>query len=136
MGDIGFALTSGAIGAILASLVSAWLTARQEVKRLKLDTFRRIAGWRFTIANSVVGQADSTEFFAALNEAAIVFHRAPRVISALEAIREHGQGHQSENLIELLRAMMADLRIRQGTLSTTLLSTPLIPGRAGTSKPA
>jgi hypothetical protein len=134
MGDIGLALTSGAIGAILASLVYAWLPARQEVKRLKLDTFRRIAGWRFTIANGVIGQADSTEFFAALNEAAIVFHRAPRVISALEAIRKRGQGHQNENLIELLRAMM-DLRIRQGTLGTTLLSTPLIPGRAVTGKP-
>lgn len=69
------AIVASLFSGIVGVGISAWFFARFERRKLKMDTARRLIGYRFDIT----GQ----EFSAAMNELVVVFADSPEVINAM-----------------------------------------------------
>lgn len=92
---------------------------RSVMRELKIDTLRRVMGLR--------AQPPTKEWASSLNEIAVVFNDSTPVISTLVRfeghIRIHG-GHSNELLVELLTAMMEDLKLTAAGLDGEFLLRP------------
>jgi len=90
-----------------------------ERARLKFDCLRRIAGHRAI--------SPSPEWLAALNEVFVVFNDAEPVMRELakfeRTIRATG-GHRNEELVDLIKAMMNDLRLSRELIDDEFLLRP------------
>ena len=116
-------LATGLLGALIGAYTSNYW-AHNKIYEIKIDTLRRIMGNRFTIVEGATGR-DANELFSALNEAVIVFHDSPEVIRSLDRLRVHGQGKESDNLVNLFRAMFADIGIEYEGLNDSFFTHPL-----------
>ena len=115
-------LSSGLIGVILSILYYRKYEKRQQ----KFDTLRRLLGYRFAIAETQENTAEHSreEFFAALNEAFVVFHDSPHVLKALEAYHED---LSQDNRLRLFKTICQNLKIPY-EFNDSFFERPFIPG--------
>ena len=89
--------------------------------RLKFDCLRRVAGYRAT-------PIFPPEFFAAMNEAFVVFNDSEPVLRALISLQRGGGTAQGNYpLLDLMKAMLDDLRLGRRILDDDFLLTPFGP---------
>ena len=114
-------LLSGLIGVI----VSTCFYRRYENRKQKFDTLRRLVANRFAIAegqeNSLEGSREA--FFAALNEAIVVFHDSTTVADALDKYREDSS---NDNFIRLFKAICKNLKVSY-ELNDSFFERPFTP---------
>lgn len=104
------------ISALLSGLLGVGITIRSnrryEKRQQKLDTLRRLCGYRYSLDPSIVDAGEAArsreDFFAALNEVFIMFHDVKPVI---EALKQHHETMTPETLVTLLKVMCADLNV-------------------------
>jgi len=109
--EVVLALLAGLLGGLLAPLLTDRLHRENEINELQLDTFKRIAGYRFKLTPQNLA-CNADEYYSALNEAAVVFHDAPTVRAALNQYRLNvDDDNANEYLLAVLKAMMTDLEI-------------------------
>jgi hypothetical protein len=106
------------VSALAAVAVTLHFDRSFTIRDLQRSTFERIAGWRFKMAPKQL-KCNGDEFFAALNEAEVVFHDNAEVRIALDGIRAQGPNNDVY-LATALREMMIVLKIdpplREGAL--------------------
>jgi uncharacterized protein DUF6680 len=106
---------SGLIGVIVTLLVQR----RRELRQRKLDCLRRVAAYR--------AMPIKEPWLEALNEIFVTFNQSPKVLKALSTfernIRATG-GHRNEDLLDLIKAMMADLKLSREGLDDEFLLSP------------
>ena len=109
------ALISGAV----ATAITIYVQARAAMKVRKLDCLRRVVAYRFAL--------QCAEWLAALNEIAVTFNDAPKVMDRLHAfertIRATG-GHRNEELLDLIKQMMHHLRLSLSRLDDEFILRP------------
>ena len=119
---------------ILSSLVSGLVTLgistsytggmKAESRSLRcFDTSPRIAT---PLLGSPIPDA-SSRFFAALNEAFVIFHDSHQVLVALNDFHKY-PGRARDNTVELFKAMCNDLRFDRKWLDDEYFLTPFVPG--------
>ncbi|WP_193316437.1 hypothetical protein [Methylorubrum populi] len=87
--------------------------------RLKFDCLRRVAGHR-------TASSFRPEWFAALNEIYVVFNDSPAVLQKMVAFQRSAfRGSASnEDLLDLIKAMMDDLKLDRSMLDDGFLLSP------------
>ncbi len=125
-------LLSGAIGAIVGSLAAAIYTNSfsriQEIRRVKLDTLRKLAATRYMLTSGYGDRPDA--FLQALNEASIVFQDSPKVLGVLEELHSDVLGGRvndpilEQHLLKLFQAMFDNLGIDHGNLRDSYITKP------------
>lgn len=97
------ALISGLIGV----LISARFFSRLEKRKLKIDTARRLLGYRYDVT--------SEQFSVAINEVFVVFGDSSKVLKAMqdfyEALSAPGKPHADERLVTFLKTICEDVGI-------------------------
>jgi hypothetical protein len=98
-------IISSLLSVLIGVLVSSWFYARQEKKRIKIDTARRLLGFRY----HVTGEG----FTQALNEAIIVFSDNPGIVKAIEELHTTAtmldKSKINNKLVLLLKAVCKDV---------------------------
>jgi hypothetical protein len=127
------ALFSGLISAIVSvavsAIVSKWLYDRRkhdEARQMKMQLLQQIMGYRH---GATLQASDSTRerFVAALNQVFPVFYGSQDVMVAIRLFREN-PGETPKRVVELVRAMMKDLKMDPAPLDDDFFLTPLTPG--------
>jgi hypothetical protein len=149
LGDVVLALTSGALGAIGAEIVSVWhfgklakdyaALAKQleaerhvfEIHRIKLEALRKIAGAR-TALSPLTFRENVRRFYEGLNEVMVIFSDSNAVSSALIAFKAAlGTPNSNDRLLDLFKAMCRDVGIEPSALNDSMFLQPFLPGPSG-----
>jgi len=127
-------LSSEALGAIAAVIISIIYYRRYEKRKWKEDTLKRLAAHRYAIAEGA-SQEGKAEFFAVLNEVFVVFHDAPEVLDALGTMhKELGMpGRLSENMATLFKRMCENLGIDHQRFNDSFFENPFTPSGSTTA---
>ena len=122
------------LSGLLGVIISTYYYRRNEKRKLKQDTLRKLLAYRH------VGVPGSTEmaresFFAALNDVFAVFHDSREVIQALQTL--HAELKRPErlrdHLIRLFKRIFKDLSIDLEGVNDSFFLHPFVdgPGLAG-----
>ena len=116
-------LLSGLIGVI----VSSCFYRKYENRKQKFDTFRRLLGNRFAIAEGRESNAERSreEFFAALNEVFVVIHDSVPVRNALNKYHE---SKSQDDRLRLFKAICKNLKVSY-KFNDSFFEKPFTPGR-------
>ena len=116
---------SSLLSGLLAALLTVAFYQHQDVRKAKLDTLRRITGYRWCIMGKGRGsQYVRDQFSAAMNESVVVFNDSSDVVTALQIYNDHVGSGSSDKLIDdvinIIKAMCNDLDLKS-PLNDTLL---------------
>ncbi|HEY5705342.1 MAG TPA: hypothetical protein VIS96_07195 [Terrimicrobiaceae bacterium] len=124
-----FALGSSLLSGAVAVVISTLYYRHFELRRIKVDCFRRLLGARYAITPDQHSPGAVETFFFALNEAALIFSGVPAVISALKTL--HADLPRSErlhdNVVNLFRAMADHLGLSREELQDSFFLMPFKP---------
>jgi len=99
------AIISSLLSGLIGVIISSWFYNRLEKRKFKLDTVRRLLGYRY----HVTGEG----FSRALNEAFIVFADNSEVVKAIEnfhvAIISPGKPDIDNKLLSVFKAVCKDV---------------------------
>lgn len=115
-------LISAIISGSIAVFISTWIYKKNELRKTKLDVFRKLMGYRYDIY--------SKEFSEALNSIFVIFYKSDKVIAALKNFHEATVSTQRENakieakIIELFKAISYDLGISVDAVSDNFFLMP------------
>ncbi|WP_339271712.1 DUF6680 family protein [Paenibacillus sp. FSL K6-1330] len=115
-------LASAILSGSVAVFISTWIYKKNEARKIKLDVFRKLMGYRYNIY--------SKEFAEALNSLFVVFYESKEVISALKNFHEtvtstHRETAKIEaKLLELFKCISRDLDISADAISDNFFLTP------------
>ncbi|GIP08153.1 hypothetical protein J1TS5_03230 [Paenibacillus macerans] len=115
-------LASAIISGAIAVFISTWIYKKNELRKAKLDVFRKLMGFRYDIY--------SKEFAEALNSIFVIFYKSDEVIVALKnfhdaTISTHKETSKVEaKLLELFKAISNDLGINVGAFSDNFFLMP------------
>ena len=114
--DIFSIVAGGAGGAVATLTIQLWWQSKATTKQLKLDCLRRVAAHRSGPATK--------EFAAALNEVFVTFNKSAQVVRRMETFQatiNRTGGHSNDELMDLLKSMMADVGLKYDHISDTFL---------------
>lgn len=124
-------LISSLLSGLLGVLVSTFYYHRYEKRKVKFDTLRRLAATCYALTGRGT-EASKADFFAALNEAHIVYYDAPTVLERLAVMHNELRqpGRLDDNIVELFRAIFDHLGIKREALKDSFILRPFTPGKA------
>ena len=119
-------LISSLLSGLISVIISSCFYRRYENRKQKFDTCRRLLGNRFAITEGQESNAESSreEFFAALNEAVVVFHDSAPV---LDALNEFHKSKSTDSHLRLFKAICKNLKVRY-EFNDSFFDTPFTPG--------
>ena len=124
-------LISSLASGLLGVIISTFYYRRYEERKIKLDTARRILGFRYDIR--------SEGFTQALNEAFVVFHDSPRVTQALgefhEVITLEHSKIANEKLICLFKAVCDEVGVAYDAFNDSYFLQPFNPNPETVAQP-
>jgi len=98
-------IISSLLSGLIGIFISSWFYARQEKKRMKIDTARRLLGFRYHLTGE--------GFTQALNEAFIVFSDNAVIVKAIEelyvATISPSKPDIENKILSLLKAVCKDV---------------------------
>ncbi|MBU1259694.1 MAG: hypothetical protein KJ757_02970 [Planctomycetes bacterium] len=108
-------IISSLLSVLIGVFVSSWFYTRQEKKRIKIDTARRLLGFR----HHLTGEG----FTQALNEAFIVFSDNAIIVKAIEELHvtatSPGKPDIENKLLTLLKAVCKDVNCLPDNINDT-----------------
>ena len=110
---------SAIFSGLLGVTVTLCVQKRRELRLRKLDCLRRVAAYRSIPLKE--------SWFDALNEIFVTFNQSTEVISSLikfERTIRVSDGHRNEDLLDLIKAMMKDLKLSRENLDDEFLLRP------------
>jgi hypothetical protein len=123
---LGTILLSGFLSSVTAACITLYFQRRTARLDRKLDCLRRVAAFRSV--------PPKKEWLEALNEICITFNGSEEVMNALAKferdIRATG-GHKNELLVDLIKAMMDDLKLSRVKFDEEFLLRPFGSKLAG-----
>ena len=110
-------IISSLISGLIGIFVSSWFYSKMEKRKLKLDTVRRLLGYRYHIK--------SEGFSTALNEAVFIFADNQEVAKAIEELHTcaitPGQPDIDNKLLSLFKAVCKDTKCLPKNMNDTYL---------------
>ncbi len=127
--DTEIVVISSLLSGLIGVGVSTWFFVRHERRKQKFEVLRKIVGTRFALTQKT-NPASKAEFFSALNEVVILFHKDKDVITALHTLHRELKvpNRLDDNLVTLFKAMCANLNIKNGGLNDEFFLRPFTPG--------
>jgi hypothetical protein len=123
-----FAIGTSLVSGFIAVIVSIWHYKLSEIRKLKLDCFRKLLGSRYVLIPGEHSSSSKEILFQALNEVVIVFSDSNKVIQALKVLHENLMGSRPElfedNITSLFKAMTDDLKLDRTTLNDSFFLKP------------
>jgi hypothetical protein len=124
-----FALGSSVLSGAVAVVISTLYYRHFELRKLKIDCFRRLLGARYAITLGQHSPGATETFFFALNEAVLIFFGAPAVVFALKTLQTDlpRPDRFEDNVVSLFRAMADHLGLSRDVLNDSFFLTPFKP---------
>ena len=116
-------LSSGFLGA----LITAYFQRRRYTKGIKVDTLRRLAAYRYHLANRTVSATG--EPFVALNEIFVVYSDETKVLKELKTFHDRlstSPGAMTDDLLRLVKAMAKATKTELG-VADNFITDPFVP---------
>lgn len=111
--------------------ISTWFYRRHEKRKQKFEVLRTLAANRHALTNTSDPEA-SSQFFAALNEAFVIFYDSKKVLEALNNFHKY-PGRDRDNSVELFKAICQNLGINREFLDDEFFLTLFVPVRKASS---
>ena len=126
MGNIMITILCSLISGLLGVLISNWQYKKYEKKKIKMETFRRVVGYR----HCLVGNSQDNEFLSALNEVFVVFNEDKEVINALKKLHEvlNLSDRLVDNLVTLITEMCKVLNVNYSQVNDSFFEKPFSRG--------
>lgn len=126
MNNVLITIISSLISGLIGIFISNYFYKKSEKNKLKMQTFRKIVGYRYCIADNSNSEDEYNEFFSALNEVFVVFNEDKEVIAALKKMHEDlGTAHSlTDNLVNLIRRMSEVLGVNYSIVNDSFFERP------------
>lgn len=126
MNNVLITIISSLISGLIGIFISNYFYKKSEKNKLKMQTFRKIVGYRYCIADNSNSEDEYNEFFSALNEVFVVFNEDKEVIAALKKMHEDLGTAKSltDNLVNLIRRMSEVLGVNYSIVNDSFFERP------------